>query len=102
MTEGRPRARWTKRAVRTLAWGTAGAAFLTGLGAVGAAPRPPAASAVAPVKQKVIIRRIVKRVVIVDPVQAPVTIPASSSTVGAAPSAPAPAPAASTSGGSHA
>lgn len=103
MTEGRPRARWTKRAVRTLAWGTAAAAFLTGLGAVGAAPRPSAASAVAPVKQKVIIRRIVKRVVIVDPVPAPVTIPVSS-TVGAAPSAPAPAPPppASTSGGSHA
>jgi hypothetical protein len=102
MTEGRPRARWTKRAVRTLAWGTAGAAFLTGLGAIGAAPLPPAASAIAPVRQKVIVRRIVRRVVIVDPVQAPVTIPASSSTVGQAPSAPAPAPPpASSSGGSH-
>jgi hypothetical protein len=98
MTEGRPRPRWTKRAVRTLAWGTAGAAFLTGLGAIGAAPQPPAASAVVPIRQKVIVRRIVRRVVIVDPVQAPVTIP-----VGQAPSAPAPAPPpVSTSGGSHA
>lgn len=104
MTEARPRVRWTKRAVRTLAWGTAGAAFITGLGAIGAAPQPPAASAVAPVRQKVIVRRIVKRVVIVDPVQAPVTIPAPSSTVGSAPAAPAPAPAppTTTTGGSHA
>jgi hypothetical protein len=102
MTEGRPRPRWTKRAVRTLAWGTAGAAFLTGLGAIGAAPQPPAASAVVPIRQKVIVRRIVRRVVIVDPVQAPVTIPASSA-VGQAPSAPAPAPPpTSTTGGSHA
>jgi hypothetical protein len=103
MTEARGRTRWTKRAVRALAWGTAGAAFLTGLGAIGAAPQPPAASALAPVRQKVIVRRIVKRVVIVDPVQAPVSIPASSSTVGQAPPAPAPPPApASTTGGSHA
>jgi hypothetical protein len=104
MTEARPRNRWTKRAVRTLAWGTAGAAFLTGLGAIGAAPQPPTASAIAPVRQKAVVRRIVRRVVIVDPVQAPVTIPASSSTVGQAPSAPAPAPPppTTTTGGSHA
>ena len=104
MTERRPRPRWTKRAIRTLAWGTAGAAFLTGLGAIGAAPQPPAASALAPVRQKVIVRRIVRRIVIVDPIQAPVWIPGSSSSVGSAP-APAPAPApppVSTSGGSHA
>ena len=100
MTERRPRARWTKRAIRTLAWGSAGAAFLTGLGAIGAAPQPPAASALEPVRQKVIVRRIVRRVVIVDPVRAPVWISGSSSAVGSG--APAPAPPVSTSGGSHA
>jgi hypothetical protein len=99
MTEGRRRRRWTKRAVRVLAWGVAGSAFLTGLGAIGAAPRPPSAAALGPVKQKVIVRRIVKRIVIVDPVPAPVTIPASSTVVGSAP-APAPPPS-TTTGGSH-
>jgi hypothetical protein len=103
MTDARPRRRWPKRAVRAVAWSAAGAAFLTGLGALGAAPQPSAA-AVAPVRQKVIIRRIVERVVVVDPVAAPVTIPAgSSASTGQAPSvpAPAPAPAPTSSGGSH-
>jgi hypothetical protein len=104
MTDARPRRRWPKRAVRAVAWTAAGAAFLTGLGALGAAPRPSGAAAVAPVRQKVIVRRIVERVVVVDPVAAPVTIPAGSSTsTGQAPSAPAPAPAPAptSSGGSH-
>jgi len=77
--------------------------FLTGLGAIGAAPQPPAASADASIRPKVIVRRIVTRVVIVDPVAAPVTIPAPSSILDRAPggTAPDPPPPASTTGGSH-
>ena len=64
----RPRKkRWSKRAVRATAWTAGAAAFFSALGAFGAAAsrsRPTDASA--PTRQKVIIRRVVKRIVIVD------------------------------------
>ena len=62
--------RWSKRAVRATAWTAGATAFISALGAFGAAAIPvatdQASSPSAPTRQKVIIRRIVKRIVIVD------------------------------------
>jgi hypothetical protein len=112
MTDHRPRkSRWTKGRVRTLAWGTGGAAFIMAAAPLVAAPKPPVdaahASRKAPARQ-VIERHIIRKVVIVDPVaSAPVTSSTSSSgsTTQAAPAAapapaPAPAPPTTTTGGS--
>jgi hypothetical protein len=98
MTEGATKRRWSKRVVRTTAWTTAAAAFISALGAIGAAPVPAAATragSAKPVRQKIIVRRIIKKVVIVDPAApAPVqVISIGGGTTSAAGSAPAPAPA---------
>jgi hypothetical protein len=67
----RPRKkRWSKRAVRATAWTAGAAAFISALGGVRRCGDPGrlrgGGVASAPTRQKVIIRRIVKRVVIVD------------------------------------
>ena len=96
--------RWSKRAVRATAWTAGSAAFISALGSFGAAAVPVAvdhASTQTPARQKVIVRRIVKRIVIVDPAaHAPVRVVPSggSGSVPAAAPAPAPAPATSTGG----
>ena len=63
--------RWSKRAVRATAWTAGATAFISALGAFGASAIPvatdQASSPSTPTRQKVIIRRIVKRIVIVDP-----------------------------------
>jgi len=99
------RKRWSKRAVRVTAWTAGATAFISALGAFGAAAIPvasdQASSPTAAPRQKVIIRRIVKRIVIVDPAApAPVRVvpSAGSGSVPAAAPAPAPAPAPSTGG----
>ena len=92
----RPRKkRWSKRAVRATAWTAGAAAFFSALGAFGAAATPVAAdqASSAPNRQKIIIRRVVKRIVIVDaapPAPVRVVSPGGSGTAPAA--APAPAP----------
>jgi hypothetical protein len=102
----RPRKnRWSKLAVRATAWTAGATAFISALGAFGASAIPvatdQASSPSTPTRQKVIIRRIVKRIVIVDPAApAPVRVVPSggSGSVPAAAPAPAPAPAPSTGG----
>lgn len=74
MTEARPakKTRWSRGQIRLLAWVSGSAAFFTVAGIVGVAPKTAAASkdVVSPRPrlpvQKVIIRRIIRRVVIVD------------------------------------
>ena len=100
----RPRKkRWSKRAVRATAWTAGAAAFFSALGAFGAAAIPAAGDqasspSTAP-RQKVIVRRIVKRIVIVDAAPpAPVRVVSSGGRGSAPVAAPAPAPAPSTCG----
>jgi len=107
MTDHAPTRRWSKRIVRTAAWTTAAAAFISALGAIGAAPTPAAATQGAsarPARQKIIIRRVIKKVVIVDPAgPAPVQVISVGGGGGAAPApapAAAPAPPPPTTGGS--
>jgi len=105
MTDRAPKKRWSKRVVRTAAWTTAAAAFISALGAIGAAPTPAAATRGASaqsVRQKIIIRRIIKKVVIVDPAgPAPVQVISVGGGTAPAPApAVAPAPPPPTTGGS--
>ena len=102
----RRKERWSKGRVRTLAWMTGGLTFLAGFGILGAAPKPSASAAPQksarwkPARQKVIVRHVTRRVVIVDPVaSAPVYYAPSSgggtstgSPSGSGTTAPAPAP----------
>jgi hypothetical protein len=74
MTEAaKRRTRWSKGRVRTLAWGTGGAAFIMAAAPLVAAPKPPTDTAAghtakqAPARQ-VIERHITRKVIIVDPV----------------------------------
>jgi hypothetical protein len=101
MTERRPRL--PKTWIRAIAWITGGATFFTLAGMFGAAPKP-ASSAPSPVTaapRQVIVRKIVRRVVVVDAPRAPVAAaPASVSSSQSGGSAPAPPPTSST-GGSH-
>jgi hypothetical protein len=105
MTDRAPKKRWSKRVVRTAAWTTAAAAFISALGAIGAAPTPAAATrgdSTRPARQKIIIRRIIRKVVIVDPA-GPAPVQVISVGGGAAPApapAAAPAPPPPTTGGS--
>ena len=83
--------RWSKRAVRATAWTAGAGAFISALGAFGAAPAPLASDQPLPAGQSsqgtIIERRIVKRIVIVDPAgSAPVQV------IDAGGNAPAPAP----------
>ncbi len=106
MTDRVPKRRWSKRLVRTAAWTTAAAAFISALGAIGAAPTPATATRVSarPARQKIIVRRIIKKVVIVDPAgPAPVQVITTGGGTAPAPAgapAPAPAPSPPTTGGS--
>ena len=107
MTDRVPKKRWSKRVVRTAAWTTAAAAFISALGAIGAAPTPAAATRGAsapPVRQKIIVRRIIRKVVIVDPAgPAPVqviSVGGGGGEVSAPAPAAAPAPPPLTTGGS--
>jgi hypothetical protein len=76
MTETRPakKPRWSRGQIRFLAWVSGSAAFLAFVGAIGISPKPAVANgAVAgaprrPVpRQTVLVRRITRRVVIIDP-----------------------------------
>jgi hypothetical protein len=102
MTEPRPKKRrWSKRAVRATAWTAGAAAFISALGMFGVAPAPLASDRPALAgrssQRTIIERRIVRRIVIVDPADpAPVQV---IHTGGNAP-APAPAPAPTSTGGS--
>ncbi len=91
--------RWSKRAVRATAWTAGATAFISALGAFGASSAPLASDQPTPglSPQRVIIeRRIVKRIVIVDPASpAPVRVV---STGNVPAPAPAPPPAPSTGG----
>src|SRR4029079_3598681 len=92
MTEPRPSAkakRWSKGRVRALAWVTGVATFLAGFGILGAAPKPSTANATGtsnrqkPPRQRVIVHKVTRRVVVVDPVvTAPVTYVPTTSTGG--------------------
>ncbi|MGZ8629483.1 MAG: hypothetical protein ACXWZF_00745 [Actinomycetota bacterium] len=102
MTERAPRAkRWSRSRVRALAWTTGLATFLAGIGVLGAAPMPDQPARASGdrwvPRPRVIVRRITRRVVIVEPatpapvtyVPAPVTVSTGSSgSVAAPPSAP--------------
>jgi hypothetical protein len=96
----RRKARWSRGRLRTLAWATGIATFLAGVGALGASPmpetaQPPREDRRVP-RQRVIVRRITRRVVVVEPAtSAPVTYvqaPSVSSSSSSSGSAPAPAP----------
>lgn len=89
--------RWSKRAVRAAAWTAAATAFISALGALGAAPKPATAGqAAANAPRKIIVRRIIKKVVIVGQAKpAPVHVVYSGG--GSTGTAPAPV----TTGGSH-
>jgi hypothetical protein len=102
MTEApRRKARWSRGRLRTLAWTTGVATFLAGVGALGASPMPeapqPPRDRWVP-RQRVIVRRITRRVVVVEPatsapvtyVQTPSVSSSSSSSGGAAAQAPPP------------
>jgi hypothetical protein len=75
MTEAPPRRkpRWSRGQIRFLAWVSGSAAFAAFLGVLGFAPKPAAAhdTAAAPPdrlpRQKIIVRKVIRRVVIVDP-----------------------------------
>ncbi len=76
MTDARPvkKPRWSRGQIRFLAWVSGSAAFLSFFGALGLSPKPAVANgAVAAAgrrplpRQKIIIRKIIRRVVIVDP-----------------------------------
>ena len=97
------RTRWSRGRVRGLAWATGVATFLTGIGVLGASPMPEQSSDRAASSRterpRVIVRRITRRVVIVEPAErAPVivvsaattTSSSSSSSGGGGGSAPAP------------
>jgi hypothetical protein len=115
MTEHRRRTRWPKSRVKALAWATGAATFITGVSAIVAAPKAAVATSGAhtgnrPQVQRVIVRKVIRRVVIVDPATptaigtTPARIVSSSTPVTAsAPQpapAPAPAPPSTTTGGS--
>ena len=109
MTDHARKRRWSKRVVRTTAWTTAAAAFISALGAIGAAPTPAAATlgaAARPARQKIIVRHVIKKVVIVHPAgPAPVRVITTGGGSASAPasgpvSAPAPPPPPPTTGGS--
>lgn len=95
----RRKARWSRSRLRTIAWTTGIATFLAGVGALGAAPMPEQAQQSrgrwAP-RQRVIVRRVTRRVVVVEPAtSAPITYVqapsvSSSGTVGVPPPAPPP------------
>jgi hypothetical protein len=90
--------RWSKRAVRAAAWTAGATAFISALGALGAAPKPAAGQAASSAPRKIIVRRIIKKVVIVGQAKpAPVHVVYS----GGGSSGAAPAPAPVTTGGSH-
>ena len=105
MTERRPRL--PKHWVRAIAWITGGATFISLLGAFGIAPKPAASAPVreTPAPRKVIVRRIVRRVVIIDAPTAPVaaSVPAtvSASSGGSSYHPPSNPPASTSTGGSH-
>ena len=89
--------RWSKRTVRAMAWAAGAGAFISGLGAFGATPAPIAseqpATADRSSQRTIIERRIVRRIVIVDPASpAPVRV----TPLGGGDVAPDPAPASST------
>ncbi len=96
------RTRWSRGRVRGLAWATGVATFLTGIGVLGASPMPERsrdrAASSRTERPRVIVRRITRRVVIVEPaerapvsvVPAPTTTSSSSSSSGGGGSAPAP------------
>ena len=89
--------RWSKRAVRAAAWTAAATAFISALGALGAAPKPATAGQASNAPRKIIVRRIIKKVVIVGQAKpAPVHVVYSGGG-GSTGSAPAPV----STGGSH-
>jgi hypothetical protein len=99
----RRRARWSRGRLRTLAWTTGIATFLAGVGALGAAPMPeqaqPSRGRWTP-RQRVIVRRITRRVVVMEPAaSAPITyVQAPSVSSSGTVAAPAPAQPPSTGG----
>jgi hypothetical protein len=99
------RSRLPRAWVRAIAWVVGGTTFFSIAGALGAAPKPAssAPSKVSAAPRRVVIRKIVRRVIIVDAPRAPVAASAptsvSSSNSGGS-SAPAPAPPTTSTGGS--
>ena len=95
----RRKARWSRGRLRTLAWTTGIATFLAGVGALGASPMPetvqPPRDRWVP-RQRVVVRRITRRVVVVEPAaSAPITYvqaPAVSSSSSSSGGTPAPSP----------
>jgi hypothetical protein len=95
--------RWSKRAVRATAWTTGAATFISALGVFGSFSAPlasePSTSAVRSGQRTIVQRRIIKRIVILDPAApAPVQVVAPAAGGPAAAPAPAPLPAPSTGG----
>jgi hypothetical protein len=97
----RRKARWGRGRLRALAWTTGIASFLAGIGVLGAAPMPEGSplprDGWVP-RQRVVVRKITRRVVVIEPavsapvtyVQAPSVSSSSSGTVAAPPPAPPP------------
>lgn len=110
MTEQRRRTRWPKARVKALAWATGAATFITGVSAIVAAPRAAVATSAQTGSrvqvQRVIVRKVIRRVVIVDPATpiatgtAPVRVVSSSNPVTSSAPQPTPAPPSTATGGS--
>lgn len=94
------RRRWSKRALRIVAWIAGGASFAAPWGALALAPKPVAASQTDPPRQ-VIIRRIIRHVYIQGPAQAAPKVRYVYVSGGSGGSGAGRAPAPAKSGGSH-
>jgi hypothetical protein len=111
MTDPRPakKRRWSRRKIRALGYASGLLTFVAGLGVLGYAPRPATAESASGThkpkpRRTVIVRRITRKVIIVDAPTAsvPVTYAPSYSSGGTTVSNPAPVAApAPTTGGSH-
>jgi hypothetical protein len=64
MAEGKRRV-WSARALRSIAWASAGAAFVASWGVLGVLPKPTAPVTGAPAPQEVIVvRKVLRRVIV--------------------------------------
>jgi hypothetical protein len=100
------RARWSKDAVRAIAWATGAATFLGSVAAIAVEPKPPAVGAQAgpagaEAQRPIVERHVTRRIVVIQPdtIGAPVSVVQVPDVPASAPAVPAPAPAPVTSTG---
>ena len=95
----RPRRRWSKDAVRAVAWATGAATFLGSVAAIAVVPKPAVAdpqAARAPrqrLARPVIERHVTRRIVVITPAAPSTPVTVVQAPTGGVASAPAPAPA---------